>query len=163
MPRKSEYLQIRITPEQKTTLKKRAARVGQDVSTYVLTRALPPEQDRFQTLLAALGDETDRRFALAELNDWLSRLPTGRFAAAVGEAQVDPLPPLMQNYVAAMVEQAAYLKEVDPPPWAHHVPPLEEPYFATRLPGLRLHLLKAAPVPFKRRNLFVDSTVGDRV
>jgi len=26
-----------------------------------------------------------------------------------------------------------------------------------------LHLLRAAPVPFKRRNIFIDSSVGDRV
>jgi hypothetical protein len=43
------------------------------------------------------------------------------------------------------------------------VPPLDEPHFATPLRGLRLHLLRASPVAFKRRNIFVDSSVGDRV
>jgi hypothetical protein len=43
------------------------------------------------------------------------------------------------------------------------VPPLEEPHFATTLEGLRLHLLQVSPVPFKRRNIFIDSSLGDRV
>jgi hypothetical protein len=38
-----------------------------------------------------------------------------------------------------------------------------EPSFATEPPGLRLHLLRSAPVAFMRRNLFVDASIGDRV
>jgi hypothetical protein len=41
--------------------------------------------------------------------------------------------------------------------------PLAEPYFATSLKSLREHLLVAAPIPFKRRNIFVDASVGARV
>ncbi len=69
----------------------------------------------------------------------------------------------MRNYVAAMVEQAAHMKRVRPPAWTARVEPLETPWFATSLESLRLHLLRASPVPFKRRNLFVDSAVGARV
>jgi hypothetical protein len=43
------------------------------------------------------------------------------------------------------------------------VKPLERPWFASSLKSLRLHLLTASPPPFRRRNLFVDSTIGDRV
>ncbi len=32
-----------------------------------------------------------------------------------------------------------------------------------KLAGLRLHLLRESPVPFKRRNIFIDSSIGDRV
>jgi hypothetical protein len=69
----------------------------------------------------------------------------------------------MQNYVAAMVEHASLLKGARSPDWVGCIEPMAEPYYATPLPGLRLHLLKSPPVPFKRRNLFVDSSVGDRV
>jgi hypothetical protein len=62
-----------------------------------------------------------------------------------------------------MVEQASQQRDVPPPAWSRDVPPLEEPYFATPLRSLRLHLLRQAPVLFKRRNLFVDSAVGARV
>ena len=36
-------------------------------------------------------------------------------------------------------------------------------WFASELKSLRLHLLTKSPAPFRRRNLFVDSTLGDRV
>jgi hypothetical protein len=62
-----------------------------------------------------------------------------------------------------MVEQAAHQQDVVPPAWVRDVEPLDEPHFAVPLSSLRLHLLRAAPVPFKRRNIFVDSAVGDRV
>jgi hypothetical protein len=62
-----------------------------------------------------------------------------------------------------MVEQAAHRKRVGPPAWVREIPPLEEPHFVPPLEGLRLHLLQASPVPFKRRNIFIDSSVGDRV
>ena len=62
-----------------------------------------------------------------------------------------------------MVEQAAAQKGVTPPPWLREIEPLVEPHFATPLAGLRLHLLRASPVPFRRRNIFVDTGVGGRV
>ena len=42
MTRKSEQIQIRVTPHQKAALKRRAKHAGQDVSSYVLSRTLPP-------------------------------------------------------------------------------------------------------------------------
>jgi len=37
------------------------------------------------------------------------------------------------------------------------------PWFAVPFPSLRPYLLRVSPVAFKRRNIFIDSTVGDRV
>jgi hypothetical protein len=62
-----------------------------------------------------------------------------------------------------MVETAAHRSGVTPPAWTLGVQPLGYPAFGSPLLGLRLHLLLAAPPAFKRRNLFVDSAVGDRV
>ena len=101
----------------------------------------------------------------AELNDLLAELTPVQLpeAVAIAPPELRDLPPLLQNYVAAMVEQASGERRVPTPRWVREVPPLEEPYFATPLRSLRLHLLRAAPVPFKRRNIFVDSAVGARV
>lgn len=85
------------------------------------------------------------------------------FADAVAESAIAPLSPYLQNYVAAMVEQAAALKGVFPPEWTQRVTPLTEPHFVTAMVSLRLHLLRSSPVPFKRRNIFVDSAIGARV
>lgn len=163
MPTKSEQLQIRVTPGQKATLKRLASAAGQDVSAYVLSRALPADQARFSSMVDALREGADRRFALAELNDFLSWLAPVQFPGAVARAELGGLSPLVRNYVAAMVEQAAKQKGLAPPPWVRDIPPLEEPHFATDLKGVRLHLLRSSPVPFKRRNIFVDAGVGARV
>lgn len=163
MGAKSEYLQIRVTSRQKALLKRAAAAVGQDVSAYVLSRALPNARLRFGELLGVLGEASDHRFVLAELNDFLAALPPGEMRDATGHADLAAVSPFLRNYVAAMVEQAAYRNGIPAPPWTRQVPPLDTPWFATPMKALRLHLLRAAPVPFKRRNLFVDSSVGSRV
>jgi hypothetical protein len=118
---------------------------------------------RFAELLRAVAEEDEYRFALAELNDFLTGSPSSEFAEAVFGADLGDLSPHLQNYVAAMVELASQRKGVDPPPWTREIEPLDEPWFATDLPGLRLHLLRSAPLVFKRRNLFIDASIGDRV
>ncbi len=162
MPRKTEQLQIRVSPEQKAALKARADAAGMDVSSFVLEQALPSGQRQFGELVAALSDAQDCRYALAELHDFLTACPVGDFARSVDSIALHELSPFLQNYVAAMVEQAAAMKETTPPSWTRDVTPLDAPYFATPLSSLRLHLLRRSPVPFKRRNLFVDSSIGDR-
>ena len=159
---KTEQLQIRVTKQQKAALARRARRSGQDVSSYVLSRALPAAALRFAELLRELADEDGRRFALAELNDVLCELAPGELADATSDAEPTGLSPQLQNHVAAMVELAAHRQGVAPPAWVRDIPPLEEPHWATPLAGLRLHLLRASPVPFRRRNLFVDASLGDR-
>ncbi len=163
MATRSAHVQIRVTPGEKQTLKRLAQAAGQDLSGYMLARALPSNRLRFEEILRSLGEEEDHRFALAELNDFLTALAPVELPEAVEYADVTRLSPFVENYVAAMVEQAAYLKNVTPPPWVCRVAPLEAPHFATTLKSLRLHLLGASPVPFKRRNIFVDASVGDRV
>ncbi len=160
---RTEQLQIRVTREEKAALKSLARRAGQGVSAYVLSRALPENQVRFAELLRALQDEGERRFALAELNDLLAGLTRSEFRESVGEAPDETLSPYLRNYVAAMVEQAARQKGVSPPAWVGGVEPLPEPHFAVPLPSLRPHLLRASPVPFRKRNIFVDSGIGERV
>lgn len=163
MAGKTQQLQIRVSPRQKAALKRAAAAAGLDVSTYVLARVLPDEATRFADLLRSLQHESQRKYALAELNDLLSAIPSAAFADSVAHADFRALSPYLQNYVAAMVEQAAHQKQVAPPPWVRDIAPLDVPHFATSLINLRLYLLSSAPVPFKRRNIFVDAAVGARV
>lgn len=160
---KSQQLQIRVTPGQKADLRRHARAAGLDVSSYVLARLLPPDQERFAGILRSLRVDGEARFALAELNDFLvSRTPT-QFPGAVSRLDVNGLSPFLCNYVAAMVEQAAGQKGVAPPAWTREVLPLEVPYFTSTFKRLRFHLLRASPPAFKRRNLFVDSAIGSRV
>lgn len=163
MGAKTEQLQIRVTPRQKAALQRAAKQAGQSVSEYVLARVLPSGRDRLEELVGALADERRRRHALAEINVLLAGLEPVELAEAVAVRPVGDLTPSMQNYLAAMIEQAAVQKGIASPAWLGEVEPLAEPHFATPLPGLRLHLLRASPVPYRRRNIFVDSGVGSRV
>ena len=163
MASKSQQLQIRVAPRQKAALKRLARAAGVDVSAYVLARALPAAGVEFAAVLARLGDEDDHRYALAELNDFLAVHGSTELRDAVGNADLGKLSPFLRNYVAAMVEQACYQKRVPPPSWAAEVEPLQRPWFATSFESLRPHLLRSSPVPFKRRNIFIDAAVGDRV
>jgi hypothetical protein len=97
------------------------------------------------------------------LNDFLSRLSAPELIRAVRYAPSIELPAFEANYVAAMVEQASAAVGGAPPNWTRRVQPLARPWFASPLKNLRLHLLTTSPPPFRRRNLFVDSTIGDRV
>jgi uncharacterized protein (DUF1778 family) len=160
---KSEHLQIRLSRREKSLLKRAAAAAGQDISSYVLARAIPPARIRFGELLALLADADDDRYVLAELNDLLTTLAPSEMREAVAHADLAALTSFLSNYVAAMVEQASHIKGVPAPAWTREIPPLEAPWFATSMKSLRLHLLRASPVPFKRRNIFVDASVGSRV
>jgi hypothetical protein len=160
---KSHQLQIRVSAGQKAALRRQARRAGLDMSTYVLARVLPASAVKVAELIGALADADPPRFPLAELNDVLNGLAASAYPEAVEGVDVGRLSPYLQNYVAAMVEHAALQKGVSPPKWAREIEPLEAPAFAVPFPRLRTYLLRASPVAFKRRNLFVDATVGDRV
>lgn len=164
MPHKTEQLQVRVTPSEKAAIRRRAEQAGLDVSAYVIRCALPPSVIRWRELLEELRQGGQQpRLALAALHDFVSGLPATELPAAVADADLDGLSSLLQNYVAAVVEHTAYLLKVAPPAWAREVEPLDEPQFEPPSASLRLHLLRVAPVAFKRRNLFVDLTSGDPV
>lgn len=160
---RSEQIQIRVTQREKVALRRLARAAGQGVSAYVLARVLPAAPGRLAALVAEMRDGTDRTFALAELNDWLTELAPLEFAAATRAADLRGLPPWVQNYVAAMIEHAAQVKAVAPPSWTSDVAPLELPYFATPLRSLRQYLLQVTPAAFRRRNIFTEGGIGGRV
>ena len=122
---------------------------------------------QFQALCKELVTRTHARsyqsYVLAELHDFLASLNGGEFEEALRHAPEVRLPPFEANYVAAMIEYAAGLQGTVLPPWTKDIPPLEKPWFASSLKSLRLYLLTNSLAPFRRRNLFVDSSVGKRV
>jgi uncharacterized protein (DUF1778 family) len=159
---KSAQLQIRVSPAQKAAIGRAARRAGMDMSAYVLARLLPAPARRFQELARACADSRDASFALAELNAWLASLGAGELQDAV--ASPPPrLTPYLANYVAAMTEVACARKDIAPPSWSRAIAPLAEPAFGSALTSLRLYLLTHSPAPFRRRNIFIDASVGSRV
>jgi len=133
------------------------------VSTTAKSAQLQPAAaGRFQELTAACLDPQGERFALAELNSWLAGLGADELREAVVSPPATGLTPYLANYVAAMVEYACGRRGIERPAWPRAIAPLAEPAFGSNLLSLRLHLLTHSPVPFRRRNIFIDATVGDR-
>src|SRR5450432_646769 len=99
-------------------------------------------------------------YPLAELNDLLTAAPADEIEKLPAPSIADPY---RLNYVTAMVEVAAHRAGVVPPLWTAAVTPLGAPVFVDPSLNLRAHLLTASPPPFRRRNIFIDSSIGDRV
>ena len=161
---KTQQLQIRVSAGQKAEIQARARRAGADVSKWVLRQLLPPERDEFEVLVGNLSRQSDSpSHALAELHDFLNRLSSTQLARVVELPMPAGLNEFCANYLAAMIEFCCVRRLVDLPDWLGDIEPLEEPWFASSLVGLRLYLLTHSPPAFRRRNLFVDSTIGDRI
>src|SRR5438067_86322 len=115
---------------------------------------------RFARLTREVSAADRISYPLAELNDLLT--------VAEGP-EIESLPPptihdpYRLNYVTAMVELAAHRAAVVPPAWTASIKPLDTPVFIDSSLKLRAHLLTASPPPFRRRNIFIDSSLGDRV
>ncbi len=161
--RKSVQLQIRVSPSEKAAIRRAARRAGLDVSAYVLQRLFSPRADEFRRLVRDLHEPGQARYAFAAINDLLARLTYEEFSLVLEDLPAARLEPENENYLAAMVEHAAHQKRVPPPAWTKTIVPLELPVFATELKALRLPLLLSSPAAFRRRNIFIDSSVGDRV
>ena len=115
--------------------------------------------EAFQHLTMQLRDQRPS-YVLAELNDLLTGAAPDQFEL-LSRPSIDD--DYLANYVAAMAEQAAYLKGTRPPAWISGIAPLSRPVFAVKWMSLRAHLLLESPVPFRRRNIFIDSSIGDRI
>jgi hypothetical protein len=99
-------------------------------------------------------------FVLAELNDLLTAA-SGEEIGLLESPAIDDS--YRANYVAAMVELAAHRRRALPPVCTASIAPLSEPRFAAPRMSLRAHLLVSSPVPFRRRNIFIDSSLRGRV
>lgn len=161
--RKTAQLQLRVSRREKTAIQRAARHAGVDMSAYILERVLPASREHFNLLVSRLAEADDPAFPLAALNDFLDNLTAAELGAATAEAPRVPLPPLLRNYLAAMVELASARRGVAPPPWTRAVPPLDRPWFGSQLASLRVYLLTHSPAPFRRRNIFIDASLGDRV
>lgn len=160
---KNDQIQLRVSTKKKSLIMRAARRAGLSMSEYIMAKLLPGNMRKFEALMKALSKGAHQSYLLAELNDFLNHLLPQAFIEAVAQAPSVKLSIYQQNYVAAMIELAAHKKLVNAPAWVKEIPPLEQPVFGSDLKGLRLHLLLSSPPPFRRRNIFIDSSLGDRV
>lgn len=159
MSTKSSQLQIRVSPDQKAALKRLAADAGQSVSAYVLSTVLPASQVEFGHKVRAIRSAADRREAIIELHRYLAALSPGAFTATVREVDMDGFPGILQNQLAALVEDEARVRGAPAPPWVAAIDEPDNPHFAWDLRSLRPHLLRQTPAAYKRRNVYADIPV----
>ena len=117
----------------------------------------------FQEAVTALSGAAEPSFALAELHSLLAGLTAAELRQAVAVAPQAELSPFLANYIAAMSETACSQRGLPAPAWTRKIEALAEPVFGSALPSLRLYLLTHSPAPFRRRNIFIDSSVGAQV
>jgi hypothetical protein len=160
---RSEQLQIRVSPAEKAAIRRAAEHAGMDMSAYVLGRALPTPAMQLQACAESCTGPAPASFGLAELNGFLSRWTAAELRDAIAAPPTAALTPFLSNYIAAMIERACERSSVRVPAWVAAIAPLPDPAFGSTLKSLRLHLLTHSPPPFRRRNIFIDSSVGDRV
>ena len=160
-PRTSQ-LQIRVSPAEKAALKRLASLSGQTVSAYVLAQALPAATHAMDAALKDLrAGPHEQAAALAALRRTLVALSPLELVDRLQSVSVADLTPLMQNRVAALVEEIAHHLGVDPPTWVAAIPPLDHPHFRWPLRSLRPYQLRVSPLSLKRRNVFDPSPVGE--
>lgn len=140
-----------------------AQKTNMGISEWILSKALPSGQGSFQELLSQLKNTHNLKYVLAEIHDLLNDSAGDEFELMVSQPPQVFLPPYPANYIAAMVEYAASKKGRRAPSWTREILPLQDPVFGSDLQSLKLHLLTHSPPPFRRRNIFIDSTVGERV
>lgn len=133
------------------------------LSEWVLSRIISAPHEEFQRCLERLKNQDSPKFVLAEIHDLLGQASPGEFERMTAQPPGVVLPDYLANYVAAMVEYAAVQKGRGVPAWTRQIPPLAAPVFGTDLNSLRLYLLTHSPPPFRRRNIFIDATIGQRV
>lgn len=161
---RSEQLQIRVSTAEKAAIRRAAEHAGMDMSAYVLSRAVPTPAMRLQASIESCAGPAPSSFGLAELNTLLARWTAGELRDAIATPPPTAiLTPFLSNYIAAMIEQACERRSVRVPSWVRAIEPLREPAFGSTLKSLRLHLLTHSPPPFRRRNIFIDATIGDQV
>lgn len=160
---KTEQLQIRVSSEEKRAIVSGARSAGMSMSDWVLSRVLTRNSVRFREMVYRLSVTKEPGYVLADTNELLTRLAASQLVEAVEEKPGTVLSEYLSNYVAALVEQACMLKDVQAPEWAKEIRPLPKPVFATELKSLRMHLLLNAPPAFRNRNIFIDSSIGARV
>lgn len=133
------------------------------MSAYVLGRAVPTPAIRLQACIEDCAGPAPPSYGLAELNALLTTWTAAELRDAIATPPTIALTPFLSNYIAAMIEQACARRSVRIPRWVQVIEPLREPAFGSTLKSLRLHLLTHSPAPFRRRNIFIDATIGDRV
>lgn len=163
MNRKNDTIQIRVNLEQKKKLKALAKFYNKNLSELIISKLLT------ETLMLDLvniyndmHDKDNWSFCLAKLNELLQKIPE-QLWEELSEIEPKGLEHKQLAYISALLEQTAFIRKLKKPQWTSSVTALQTPLFASQLKSLQIYLLTVSPLPFRMRNIFIDSSAGDRV
>ena len=159
---KSEYLQIRVSRQEKHIIKESAKAAGIDMSAWILQKVLNDNSKIFIDLIGEFATQ-EQSYVFAAINDFLINLNALDFEYATAIEAISELDDFRSNYIIAMILQRANQLSAPYPDWINKYRILEKPYFGSQLKSLRLYLLINSPPEFKSRNIFIDSAIGERV
>ncbi len=162
-PVKDEFLQIRLSSKQKEIIRGAAKNAKTDMSSWVLAKIINNQSEEFLKVVEKLVSSQKQSYNYAEIHDLLMKLDNNVFSKTVEFSPTKELNSFQLNYIAAMVEQRAMQLSEKAPSWCSDIKSLEAPCFGTSLKSLNLYLLLNSPLAFRKRNIFIDSTVGQRV
>ncbi len=160
---KDTFLQIRLTSEQKESIRDAAANANTDMSSWILSKVVNSQSKKFLMIVEKLASDKKLSYVYAELHDFLINCNSTSFSLAVQAFPNLNLSSFQSNYIAAMVEQRAQQLGEKIPNWCTEITRLDAPYFGTSLKSLNFYLLLNSPIAFRRRNIFIDSSIGDRI
>ena len=162
---KSDYIQIRVSKLEKKAIKTAAYDAGLDMSAYILGHLDIDLGSQWQSLLANLQDLKleDSHFCWAAIIDFLTPLDANQFQHLFQYAEQWNLDPENQNYLAATIERKALSLNIPAPKWLSEIAPCAYPYFEDETPKLKQYLLLHGDPVFRRRNIFIDSSIGGRI
>jgi len=165
MRMKDHTLQIRLSEKEKHWIEREAKAHDLSTSEWVRSIAVPQKNTLFQEIIERVAEteEEHKSFAYAELHDFLAELKPEEFSVVLRLGPQKKCESQDANIVAAMVEFTAYKLGQKNPGWVNEVAPLKTPFFSSQLMSLRLYLLRNSPILFRRRNLFIDTSIGGRI
>ena len=160
---KTDYIQIRINKKEKAKFVKLAELDNMSLSNWILNKLkIDISPVEIKIIYGQIAIASDSSYALAFLNDSLMKVPKHTWSDLVS---IKPENLNFENlcYVASMIEHAAEIRELNTPLWVNDIGALQTPYFVSTFKNLRLYLLINSPVSFRKRNIFIDASIGDRV
>ncbi|PCI64572.1 MAG: hypothetical protein COB38_12570 [Gammaproteobacteria bacterium] len=160
---KDEFLQIRLSSKQKESIRNAAKMANADMSSWILSKVLNSQSDDFLKVIEKLVSSQQQSYIYAEIHDLLMKCDHNIFGETVKLPPTAQLNSFQLNYITAMVEHRAMQLSEKTPNWCSEINSLKKPHFGSNLKCLKLYLLLNSPLAFRKRNIFIDSTVGQRV
>lgn len=136
-----------------------------DISAYLLSKAGLDLRAKWDGLAGDLERADDEKisYVWAAIIDFLTPLSRQDFQDLFANEPAWSLSDFKENYLVGLIERVAQNLNIPAPNWALDVNPLADPYFPEEHPKLRVYLMLHGDPIFRRRNIFIDSSIGGRV